>query len=151
MESGSPRALRMLSMVEIVCAVAAIAVGVVLVMAARAIEAADAAALAKAGLAAENVPATSATFTVFGAIGIVIGVWSVICGVIGILASRDPSKIAVAWTFALVGTAASLVAVIASTVNGNFEWPLVTTAIASGAMLWHANKIKKAIAQKGVE
>jgi hypothetical protein len=147
MEFGSSlRSLRMLSIVEIVCAVVAVAVGAVLLMAARAIETTDATTLAAAGLAAENVPATSASFSIFGIVGIVIGVWSVACGILGVLASGDPSKIGIAWTFACIDTVASLVAVIASTINGNFEWPLVTTAVVSGAMLWHANKIKKAIA-----
>ncbi|MBP3883887.1 MAG: hypothetical protein J6D54_02965 [Olsenella sp.] len=149
--SGSQRALRMLSIVEIVCAAAAIAVGVVLLMAARAIDAADAATLSSAGLAAENAPATSAAFGIFGVVGIVIGIWSLLCGILGIRASGDPTKIGVVWTFTCIGTLASLAAVIASTVNGNLEWLLVTTAVSSGAMLWHANNIKKAIAQKASE
>lgn len=122
-------------------------VGVALdMMAARAIDAADAATLSSAGLAAENAPATSAAFGIFGLVGIVIGIWSLLCGILGIRASGDPTKIGVVWTFTCIGTLASLAAV-----NGNLEWPLVTTAVSSGAMLWHANNIKKAIAQKASE
>ncbi len=83
----------------------------------------------------------------FAAAGFIIalavaGGFSVLCGVLGLRAAKDASKIGPVLILAGLSLAVAAIGLVANIVNGNFAIANLTELIAPGLMLWCANNVK---------
>ena len=142
--SGSQKVLLVLSIIEIVGAIITIIAGLAGYMA-----------IAGAGIAASTGDAelNAAVQSGAGTLGfalfiltVVIGAWSLLCGIFGVRAANDNQKIMIVWVFLLIGMIIELVAATMAILNGFMDTSFISVAVAlawSVFMFWIANNIKK--------
>ena len=142
--SGSQKVLRILSIIEIIGAILIIAVGLAGYMAI-----AGAGLVANTGDAELNSMVTGASggigFALF-ILTVIIGGWSLLCGIFGLRAANDNQKIMIVWVFLLIGMIIELIAAAMAIMNGFMDSSFLSVAgalIWSVFMFWIANNIKK--------
>lgn len=74
---------------------------------------------------------------------IVAGVFSLICGILGVRAAKDASKIKPVFVLACISLAVALVGNIASIIGGSFSIGNLTELVAPALMVFCANNVRK--------
>lgn len=99
------------------------------------------------GSAAINAEAGSATaaasVTGFVIALIVSGAFSLICGILGVRAAKDASKIKPVFTLACLSLAVSAIGIIANIIGGQFSIGDLAQLVAPALMVWCANNVRK--------
>ena len=85
-------------------------------------------------------PAAVNTFLI---VMIVIGLFSLIIGILGVRAANDPSKIGPVFTLAVVSLIISVVNLFVGIFGGNFSIYSLVECVPPALMTWCANNIKK--------
>lgn len=80
---------------------------------------------------------------VFLIVLIVIGLFSLIIGILGVRAANDPSKIGPVFTLAVVSLIISVVNLFVGIFGGNFSIYSLIECVPPALMTWCANNIKK--------
>ena len=140
--SGSQKALLVFSIIEIVCG-AFLLIGGFLV-------AAGAGAIGSGALLGDLALKQQGEGTVLLAVVaivlVVLGVWSLLCGIFGIRAANDSRKIMVVWVFLLIGLILDVAAVTWSVVGGPFgqsPTSLVLSLVFDIVLFWIAGNVKR--------
>lgn len=142
--SGSQKVLLVLSIIEIIGAILIIIAGLAGYMA-----------LAGAGISA-NTGDAELNSVVQGAssgigfalfiITVIVGGWSLLCGIFGVRAANDNQKIMIVWVFLLIGMIIELIGAAMAILNGFMDTSFLSVCGAlvwSVFMFWIANNIKK--------
>ena len=66
-----------------------------------------------------------------------------LCGIFGIRAANDSTKVGIVWVFTLIDLILCVVGIIVAIAQGTFQWSLVFSLIPAAIMFWLANNIKK--------
>lgn len=74
---------------------------------------------------------------------IVAGAFSLICGILGVRAAKDASKIKPVFTLACISLAVGLIGVIANVISGKFAIGNLTELVAPLLMVICANNVRK--------
>ena len=82
---------------------------------------------------------------VFLIVMIVIGLFSLIVGVLGVRAANDPSKIGPVFTLAIVTLAISVINLFVGIFGGNFSLHSLIECVPPALMTWCANNVKKQV------
>ena len=141
--SGSQKVLRVLSIIQIIVAI------IVLIVGAMGFIAAGEVGTIQTGDVETNsiVQGTVGTIAVaFGVIVVIIGIWNLLCGVFGLRAANDNTKIMIVWVFLLIGMIIELIAAAFAILNAFQDtsfWSVVVALVWSVFMFWIANNIKK--------
>lgn len=80
---------------------------------------------------------------VFLIVMIVIGLFSLIIGILGVRAANDPSKIGPVFTLAVVSLIISVVNLFVGIFGGNFSIYSLIECVPPALMTWCANNVKK--------
>lgn len=95
----------------------------------------------------ESMGVTQAEFTeamVYLTIALVItAIVSLLCGIFGIRAANNASKVGIVWVFCLINLVLGIAGLVYSLVNGTFEWRIVWPLVTSLVMFVIANNIKR--------
>ena len=86
-----------------------------------------------------------AAVNVFLIVLIVIGLLSLIIGILGIRAANDPSKIGPVFTLAVVSLGISVINLFVGIIGGNFSVHSLIECIPPALMTWCANNVKKQV------
>lgn len=146
--SGSQKALLIISIIDIVIGAFILIFGLVTIFAGNALGALTPAELAEAGLAdltAEDKVAAAMAMSFISASMIIMGIISVIEGILGIRAANNNQKIMPVWVLSIIGLAGVVVGIIMSIVQGTFSSSIMSnifSLVANGLMFWIANNIK---------
>ena len=89
-----------------------------------------------------SAPAAVNTFLI---VMIVIGLFSLIVGVLGVRAANDPSKIGPVFTLAIVTLAISVINLFVGIFGGNFSLHSLIECVPPALMTWCANNVKKQV------
>ena len=81
--------------------------------------------------------------TLFIVMLIVSGVFSLICGILGIRAARDASKIKPVFILSVISLAVAVIGLIAGIIGGEFSVSGILDLVAPGLMLFCANNVRK--------
>ena len=87
-----------------------------------------------------SAPAAVNTFLI---VMIVIGLFSLVVGILGVRAANDPSKIGPVFTLAVVSLIISVVNVFVGIFGGNFSIYSLIECVPPALMTWCANNVKK--------
>ncbi|MDO4806864.1 MAG: hypothetical protein Q4A07_06420 [Coriobacteriales bacterium] len=139
--SGSQKALKVISIIDIVFGVIAIIVSFIAIFMGGAIGIATSE-VASAELSAEEMALASGAMSIIGVLGIIMGIVTLVEGILGLRASNDPSKIMPVWILALIGVAGNAVSLIMTLVQGGNIFSAILSLVVSGLMFWVANNIK---------
>ena len=82
---------------------------------------------------------------VFLIVMIVIGLFSLIVGVLGVRAANDPSKIGPVFTLSIVSLAISVINLFVGIFGGNFSLHSLIECVPPALMTWCANNVKKQV------
>ena len=140
--SGSQKALLVLSIIEIIGAIIALITGLMFFLGAGAVLT-DASSVAGTGITQDE---GAGILVIMSGLLVVVGVWSLLCGIFGVRAANDNQKIMIVWVFCLIGLIMNIVGIIAGIINGSIGGQVgsfVISAICSAIMFWIANNIKK--------
>ncbi len=140
--SGSQKALLVFSAIELVCA-AFLLIGGGLAVAGTGVVGSGAL-LGELTLKQQN--EGTVLFAATAIVLVVLGVWSLLCGIFGIRAANDSRKIAIVWVFLLIGLILDVAAVTWSVVDGSFgQSPvsLVLCLVFDIVLFWIAGNIKR--------
>lgn len=140
--SGSQKALLVFSVIEIACA-AFLLVGGVMAAAGAGVIGSDAL-LGELTLRRQGEGAI--LFAAAAIVLVVLGVWSLLCGIFGIRAANDSRKIVIVWVFLLIGLLLDVAAVTWSVVDGSFgQSPasLVLSLVLDIVLFWIADNMKR--------
>ena len=80
---------------------------------------------------------------VFLIVMIVIGLFSLVVGILGVRAANDPSKIGPVFTLAVVSLIISVVNLFVGIFGGNFSVYSLIECVPPALMTWCANNVKK--------
>ena len=80
---------------------------------------------------------------VFLIVMIVIGLFSLVVGILGVRAANDPSKIGPVFTLAIVSLAISVINLFVGIFGGNFSVHSLIECVPPALMTWCANNVKK--------
>lgn len=80
---------------------------------------------------------------VFLIVMIVIGLFSLVVGILGVRAANDPSKIGPVFTLAVVSLIISVVNLFVGVFGGNFSIYSLIECVPPALMTWCANNVKK--------
>lgn len=86
-----------------------------------------------------------AAANVFLIVMIVIGVFSLVVGILGVRAANDPSKIGPVFTLAVVSLIISVVNLFVGIFGGNFSIYSLIECVPPALMTWCANNVKKQV------
>lgn len=143
--TGSQKALLVISILNIVSGALALLLvlfGTVLTVSVGTMNSAQ---LAEAGVDAASQGVATVLFAVLTFLGFVVGVLSIVEGILGIRAANDNQKIMPVWILAIIGLAISALSVIVGLFQRAPMQDILTdlgTLIVSGLMFWIANNIK---------
>ncbi|MBQ6257091.1 MAG: hypothetical protein IJJ60_10925 [Clostridia bacterium] len=82
---------------------------------------------------------------VFLIVMIVIGLFSLVVGILGVRAANDPSKIGPVFTLAVVSLIISVVNLFVGIFGGNFSIYSLIECVPPALMTWCANNVKKQV------
>ncbi|MBR4537657.1 MAG: hypothetical protein IKO52_02295 [Clostridia bacterium] len=82
---------------------------------------------------------------VFLIVMIVIGLFSLVVGILGVRAANDPSKIGPVFTLAVVSLIISVVNLFVGIFGGNFSIYSLVECVPPALMTWCANNVKKQV------
>ncbi len=82
---------------------------------------------------------------VFLIVMIVIGLFSLVVGILGVRAANDPSKIGPVFTLAVVSLIISVVNLFVGVFGGNFSVYSLIECVPPALMTWCANNVKKQV------
>ena len=140
--SGSQKALLVFSIIEIASAVFLLIGGIL--AATRAGVVGSGALLGELTLKQRGEGTT--LFVAAAILLVVLGVWSLLCGIFGIRAANDSRKITIMWVILLIGLILDVVAVTWSIVGGSFGHSpasLVLSLVFDIVLFWIADNIKR--------
>ena len=141
--SGSQKALLVFSIIEIVGAVLIFLTGILLIVGVGALGSASSADLAAAGVSASNAGLAAGVGSMVAILCIIMAIWSLLCGIFGIRAANDSTKVGIVWVFTLIDLILCVIGIIVAIAQGTFQWSLVFSLIPAAIMFWLANNIKK--------
>lgn len=141
--SGSQKALLVFSIIEIVGAVLIFLTGILLIVGVGALGSASSADLAAAGVSASNAGLAAGVGSMIAILCIFMAIWSLLCGIFGIRAANDSTKVGIVWVFTLIDLILCVIGIIVAIAQGTFQWSLVFSLIPAAIMFWLANNIKK--------
>lgn len=141
--SGSQKALLVFSIIEIVGAVLIFLTGILLIVGVGALGSASSADLAAAGVSASNAGLAAGVGSMVAILCIFMAIWSLLCGIFGIRAANDSTKVGIVWVFTLIDLILCVIGIIVAIAQGTFQWSLVFSLIPAAIMFWLANNIKK--------
>jgi hypothetical protein len=141
--SGSQKVLRILSIIQIIISILILIVGAMGFIAAG-----DVSSIQTGDVETNSiVQGAAGTIAVaFGVVVVIIGLWNLLCGIFGLRAANDNTKIMIVWVFLLIGMIIELVAAAFAILNGFQDtsiWSVAVALIWSVFMFWIANNIKK--------
>lgn len=140
--SNSQKVLFVVSILNIVGGALALLMSLLSLIGFAGLSAATTADLAEAGVTGEEAALAGGVVAIVGVIALVTGLVSVIEGILGIRAANDNQKIMPVWILSIISVALSLFSLIASIVNGNFNFSTLLTLAFAGVMLYVAYNIK---------
>ena len=76
---------------------------------------------------------------------IVVGLFSLIVGILGVRAGNDPSKVGPVFTLSIVSLARSVIGLVGSIFNGSFSIYSLIECVPPALMTWCANNVKKQV------
>ena len=82
---------------------------------------------------------------IFLIVMIVIGLFSLVVGILGVRAANDPSKIGPVFTLAIISLAISVIGLVGSIFNGSFSIYSLIECVPPALMTWCANNVKKQV------
>ena len=82
---------------------------------------------------------------VFLIVMIVIGLFSLIVGILGVRAANDPSKIGPVFTLAVISLVISVIGLVGSIFGGSFSIYSLIECVPPALMAWCANNVKKQV------
>ena len=141
--SGSQKALLVLSIIEIVGAVFAFLAGALFLFAGGVLGGASSAELAADGISATEAAQAASISVALAIVLIVMGIWGLLCGIFGIRAANDASRIGIVWVFCLIDLILCIVSLIMALVGGTFEWSILLSLVVAAFMFWLAGNIKR--------
>ena len=141
--SGSQKALLVFSIIEIVGAVLIFLTGILLIVGVGALGSASSADLAAAGVSASNAGLAASVGSMVAILCIFMAIWSLLCGIFGIRAANDSTKVGIVWVFTLIDLILCVIGIIVAIAQDTFQWSLVFSLIPAAIMFWLANNIKK--------
>ena len=86
-----------------------------------------------------------AAVNVFLIVMIIIGLFSLIVGILGVRAGNDPSKVGPVFTLSIVSLAISVIGLVGSIFNGSFSIYSLIECVPPALMTWCANNVKKQV------
>ena len=86
-----------------------------------------------------------AAVNVFLIVMIVIGLFSLIVGILGVRAANDPSKIGPVFTLAVISLVISVIGLVGSIFGGSFSIYSLIECVPPALMTWCANNVKKQV------
>ncbi len=139
--SGSQKVLLVVSVIEIVGAVLSLITGFMFFLGAGAVLS-DPTVVAGSGIAQDE---AAGYFVILSGLLIVEGLWSLLCGILGVRAANNNQKIMIVWIFSLIALVMAVLGIIVALINGQFGtqvWSLLISLVCSGIMFFIANNIK---------
>ena len=76
---------------------------------------------------------------------IVVGLFSLIVGILGVRAGNDPSKVGPVFTLSIISLAISVIGLVGSIFNGSFSIYSLIECVPPALMAWCANNVKKQV------
>ena len=86
---------------------------------------------------------TPVAVNVFLIVMIVIGLFSLIVGILGVRAGNDPSKVGPVFTLSIISLVISVIGLVGSIFNGSFSVYSLVECVPPALMTWCANNVKK--------
>ena len=80
---------------------------------------------------------------IFLIVMIVIGLFSLVVGILGVRAANDPSKIGPVFTLAIISLVISVISLVGGIFGGSFSIYSLIECVPPALMTWCANNVKK--------
>lgn len=74
---------------------------------------------------------------------VISAIWALLCGIFGIRAANNASKIGIVWTFCLIGLILCIAGLVISLVSETFEWRIAINLAVALVMFVISNNIKR--------